>query len=94
MTRVLVWVLAVLLAVVGLQWVLGAERRALLGMEPEKRTVLFQESFASFETLCRKDPGGALTASCRRQARFLSQFPECDHACRVETSQYLSAFAR
>jgi cytochrome b pre-mRNA-processing protein 3 len=89
MTRVLVGALAVLLLLAGLQWMLGAEQRALRGMEPGKRTVLFQESFASFETLCREDPGGFLTANCRRQARFLDKFPECGTACRVETSRYL-----
>ena len=64
------------------------------GMEPGKRAVLFQESFASFEALCREDPGGALTANCRRQARFLSHFPECGTACRAETSQYLATWTR
>lgn len=93
-SRALVAALALLLFVVGLYWVLGAERRALLDMEPGKRAVLFQESFASFETLCQEDPGGALSANCRRQARFLSQFPECGTACRARTSQYLSSWTR
>ena len=88
--RVVVGALALLLLAVGLQWVLGAERRALRNMEPGQRAVLFQESFASFETLCREDPGGSLTANCRRQARFLSQFPECGTACRAQTSLYLA----
>ncbi|MCY1073060.1 hypothetical protein [Archangium lansingense] len=89
-SRVLVGALVVLLVVVGLQWVLGAERRAIQSMEPGKRAVLFQESYASFEALCQEDPGGALTGNCRRQARFLSNFPECGTACRTQTSRYLS----
>jgi hypothetical protein len=89
MGRVLAGALAVLLLVVGLQWVLGAEQRALRKMEPGKRAVLFQESLTSFETLCREDPGGFLTMNCRRQARFLTQFPECGTACHAQTSPYL-----
>ena len=88
--RVVVGALAVLLLAVGLQWVLGAERRALRKMEPGRRAVLFQQSFASFEALCREDPGGFLTANCRRQARFLTQFPECGTACHARTSLYLA----
>jgi cytochrome b pre-mRNA-processing protein 3 len=94
LVRVATWVVLVLLLVAGLQWVLGAERRAVKGMEPAKRAVLFQESFESFETLCREDPGGALTSSCRRQARFLRQFPECGGACRSRLSPYLSTWTR
>ncbi len=92
--RVAVVGLSVLLLLAGLVWVLGAERRALLSMEPGKRAVFFQESFASFETLCHEDPGGALTANCRRQARFLSQFPECDAACHAEVSLYYGKATR
>ncbi|HEX5750117.1 MAG TPA: hypothetical protein VFZ09_28060 [Archangium sp.] len=94
LSRVLVGALAVLLFGGGLSWVLGAERRALQALEPGKRAVLFQESYASFETLCQEDPGGALTANCRRQARFLTQFPECGTACRARTSPYLSSWTR
>jgi hypothetical protein len=94
LVRVAVLGLSVLLLVAGLLWVLGAERRAVLSMEPEKRAVLFQESFASFESLCHEDPGGALTADCRRQARFLARFPECGDACRAEVSQYIGQATR
>ena len=92
--RVAVLGLSVLLLVAGLVWVLGAERRALLSMEPGRRAVLFQETLTSFETLCHEDPGGALTDTCRRQARFLGLFPECDAACHAEVSRYYGEATR
>jgi len=87
-------VLAALLLVAGLLWVLGAEQRAINAMEPGKRAVVFQQSFASFETLCGGYSGEALMANCRRQARFLRLFPECDGSCRSEVSRYVGEATR
>jgi hypothetical protein len=85
---------AVMLVVTGLLWVLGAEHRAIASMEPGRRALLFQETLEGFETLCQEDPGGALTADCRRQAHFLRQFPECEGACREVLSPYLGRGTR
>jgi cytochrome b pre-mRNA-processing protein 3 len=90
-----VWmVLAVLLLAAGLFWVLGAEQRAINAMEPGKRAAVFQQSFATFETLCGEYPGEALMGNCRRQARFLWHFPECDVVCRSEVSRFVGEAAR
>jgi len=86
--------IALVLLVAGLLWVLGAEQRAIQTMEPGRRAVVFQRSFASFESLCREDPGGSLSADCRRQARFLQKFPECVDVCREEVSRYLFSASR
>ncbi len=86
--RALGGVLAVLLLVAGLFWVLGAEQRAINTMEPGKRVAVFQQSFATFESLCGEYPGEALMSNCRRQARFLRRFPECDVVCRSKVSRY------
>lgn len=91
---ILLAVLAVVLLVAGLFWALGAEQRAIDSMKPGKRAAVFQQSFASFEALCREDPGGALTSDCRRQARFLGQFPECGAACHERLSPYLPRWTR
>ena len=92
--RALWVVLAVLLLVAGLFWVLGTEQRAINAMEPGKRAAVFQQSFATFETLCDEYPGEALMANCRRQARFLRHFPECDVVCRSEVSRYVGEATR
>jgi hypothetical protein len=90
-----VWVvLAALLLAAGLFWVLGTEQRAIHAMAPGKRAAVFQESFATFETLCGEYPGEALMANCRRQARFLRHFPECDVVCRSELSRYVGVPTR
>jgi hypothetical protein len=86
--------LALLVLLAGVLWTLGAEQRAINGMEPGKRTAVFQRSYASFEALCQEDPGGPLTSDCRQQARFLRQFPECDGACRELLSPYLPRWTR
>jgi hypothetical protein len=39
--------------------------------------------------VCQGEPSRALMANCRRQARFLEQFPECDSACHARLSPYL-----
>lgn len=91
------WVVLALLAVVllaGLFWMQGGEQRAIDAMEPGKRSAVFQQGYASFESLCREDPGGALTSDCRRQARFLRQFPECGSACHERLSPYLPRWTR
>lgn len=92
--RVSVMVVVAVLLAAGLLWVLGAEQRAILSMEPERRAVVFQQSYASFEAMCHEDPGGFLTANCRRQARFLQKFPECQGVCRTETLQYIGEAMR
>lgn len=79
----------VVLLLAGLLWMQGAEQRAIDAMEPGKRLAVFQQSYASFEALCREDPGRALASDCRRQARFLKQFPECGSACHERLSPYL-----
>ncbi|PTL84917.1 hypothetical protein DAT35_07650 [Vitiosangium sp. GDMCC 1.1324] len=90
----MVVVMAVLLLVAGMLWMQGAERRAILDMAPEKRAAVFQQSLASFESLCGEDPGFALSSDCRRQARFLRQFPECVGACQEQVSRYLGGATR
>lgn len=81
--------IALLVLLAGVLWMLGAEHRAIDALEPGKRAAVFQQGYASFEALCREDPGRALTSDCRRQARFLKQFPECRGSCRERLSPYL-----
>lgn len=87
-------VLALLVLLAAVLWMLGAEQRAIDAMEPGKRAAVFQQSYASFDALCRDDPGGALTSDCRQQARFLRQFPECGPGCHERLAPYLPRWTR
>jgi hypothetical protein len=70
-------------------WLQGDEDRALKAMAPAQRQVLFQETQASFRTLCLSDAGPHFQPRCQQQAVFLHRFSECDDACRQELAAFL-----
>ncbi|WP_224368605.1 hypothetical protein [Hyalangium versicolor] len=82
--------LLVLLLIALITWGLISERRAVEQMNPQTRAAVFQETWKSFQLLCREGVDSALTSRCRDQARFLSDFPECQADCR----QQLDGFYR
>lgn len=78
------WVLlpvGLLLLYAGLR-VLTEERQALSELEPRRRGQLFDDTWRSFETLCRPGLESSLWSRCAEQARFLAGFPECQERCR------------
>lgn len=88
MLVVLVVLLAGCLAVLWM-WSRTSERRSLAAMDPAQRSVLFEETHASFRTMCTGPGVDGLAMRCRSQAEFLANFPECDAACRTELSASL-----
>ena len=60
-----------------------AERRTLLGMSPEARRALYEETRRSTELLCSSAAGSGLLDRCVDSAAFLLAFPECDEQCRA-----------
>jgi hypothetical protein len=62
-------------------WRQGAERRALGSLPADERRALYLRTRQDLESVCVSPPE-ALRDHCRRQAELLSQFPECDAACR------------
>lgn len=64
-----------------LVWAGGAESRALRGLPEGERRALYARTLRDLETVCDHPPE-ALLRHCARQAQFLSEFPECDAACR------------
>ncbi len=77
-------VVAVLAALALFAWSRTAERRALEGMDPERRRVLYERTLSETEALCDERPrSDALEERCIRQVEFLVQFPECDDRCQA-----------
>jgi hypothetical protein len=80
-TGVLVGLLVVAMAA-GILWNLGAERRAILHMDPVERGVLYERTRGELQVLCgsgRRDD--ALQKRCQALVDFILQFPECDATC-------------
>jgi hypothetical protein len=71
-------------------WVAVVVMGALF-MEPEARAKLFQETWQGFQVLCPENVAPALVPRCREQARFLTDFPECDEACHRQVAPFLGA---
>lgn len=79
------WALALLLVLalaVASVWNLGAERRAIEGMDPVQRRAVYEHGFGEVQRLCGAGPrNDALEKRCLEQIQFISQFPECDARC-------------
>ena len=86
-TRTVVAVIAVALAVAALMGIVAlrgpdAEQAAIHGLPPHERRVLYEQTLCTLTSTCtsaRRSAG--LDDFCRRQARFVVKFPECDTAC-------------
>lgn len=61
-------------------WKEGAEDRAIRSLPAAERRAQFLRTAEELRTVCAHPPD-ALVEHCRRQAEFLSRFPECDAAC-------------
>jgi cytochrome b pre-mRNA-processing protein 3 len=80
-TGVLVGLLVVALAA-GLLWNLGAERRAIVQMDPVARHALYERTLAELQVICSSGPrGDGLEKHCQAQVEFILKFPECDATC-------------
>lgn len=81
----LAWAAALLLALaagLALLRTTSAERRALEGMDPAERRLIYQSAFAELQRLCGAGPrADALESRCTEQVAYVLQFPECDEAC-------------
>jgi hypothetical protein len=79
------WALALLLVLalaVAFVWNLGAERRAIEGLDPVQRRAVYEQVFGEVQRLCGAGPrDDALEKRCVEQVQFISQFPECDARC-------------
>ncbi len=86
----LLWIVPlVILVLVAWGWSLTAQRRAIRSMDPQERSLLFQETLESFHRLCGKQTKPGLVDYCGGQARFLAHFPECGPECRQQTGYFL-----
>jgi hypothetical protein len=97
-SRIVVAVLAaiVLVATIGVwAWTKDAERRALLRMAPDERAVLYRETRASTESLCKRaEVDSTFRTRCLDSAQFLLVFPECDDACHAFARQFTAQPSR
>jgi hypothetical protein len=79
------WALTLLLVLalaVAFVWNLGAERRAIEGLDPAQRRAVYEQAFGEFQRLCGAGPrDDALEKRCTEQVAFILQFPECDALC-------------
>jgi hypothetical protein len=74
--------LLVLALAVAFVWNLGAERRAVEGLDPAQRRAVYEQAFGEFQRLCGAGPrDDALEKRCVAQVEFILQFPECDARC-------------
>jgi hypothetical protein len=86
-TRTVVAVIAVALAVAGLMVIVGLrgpdrEQAAIRELPPQERRVLYEQTLHTLTSTCasaRRSTG--LDDFCRRQAKFVVKFSECDAAC-------------
>ncbi|XXF78337.1 hypothetical protein P2318_00850 [Myxococcaceae bacterium GXIMD 01537] len=76
-----VLVLCALLVAVWFLRVGSLEKQAIDKMDPQRRAVLFEESLATFRSMCVADRSRSFERRCRAQAQFLRQFPECGDEC-------------
>jgi hypothetical protein len=79
------WALTLLLVLalaVAFVWNLGAERRAIQGLDPVQRRAVYEQAFGELQRLCGAGPrDDALEKRCTEQVAFILQFPECDARC-------------
>ncbi|MCI0572993.1 MAG: hypothetical protein L0Y66_19785 [Myxococcaceae bacterium] len=87
--RLAAFILVVLALLGFLVWNQGQERRALSRMPSDERAELYSRALADLEVLCSDARQTALVHECRRRARFLLKFPECDGKCRALAEQQL-----
>jgi hypothetical protein len=74
--------LVVLALAVAFVWNLGAERRAIEGLDPAQRHAVSEQAFGELQRLCGVRPrDDALEKRCVAQVEFILQFPECDARC-------------
>ncbi len=65
-----------------LLWSMGAEKRAIVRMDPVQRRAVYENAFGELKRLCGSGPrDDALEDRCRAQIQFVLKFPECDAAC-------------
>lgn len=76
-------VVAFILAAIGFVWIwnLRGEERAIRALPQAERQSLYRRTLEDLRAVCGPSHGGDLSAHCRRQARFILQFPDCDDAC-------------
>jgi hypothetical protein len=80
-TGVLVGLLVVAMAA-AILWNMGAERRAIVHMDPVGRAALYQRTLGELQLLCGAGPrDDALQKRCQALVDFILQFPECDATC-------------
>lgn len=79
------WALALILVLAlaaAFVWNLGAERRAIEGLDPVQRRAVYEQAFGEIQRLCGAGPrDDALEKRCIEQVGFILQFPECDARC-------------
>ena len=79
----------VFLAVAVALWNSSAERRSIAALPDAQRAQAFAEGLARFRTLCGTPSTEDLGPECRRQARYLRLYPECDARCQDLTAGWL-----
>jgi hypothetical protein len=70
-------------------WWQQGERRALLELPPAERQAIYARTFEAAQRLCSLPGADSFHDECRRQAEFLSLFPECDQACQRLVDPYV-----
>jgi len=79
------WAVALLLALAlaaAFVWNMGAERRAIEGLDPLQRRAVYEQAFGELQRLCGAGPrDDALEKRCIEQVALILQFPECDARC-------------
>jgi hypothetical protein len=80
-TGVLVGLLVVAMAA-AILWNMGAERRAIVHMDPVERGALYERTLGELQVLCGSGPrDDALQKRCHALVDFIQKFPECDATC-------------
>ena len=91
-------VLGVVLLLLGTVWLYlqGGENRALNAMSPAQRAAFYKETWDEVRLVCLTDAGvkRGFEKRCQQHADFLTQFPECDEACRRELAPVLRRAVR
>lgn len=56
--------------------------RELRALPVAERRALYARTLETLHTTCNRECGSEVAEYCRRQADFLTRFPECDSECR------------